>query len=155
MSYSYHGWNRTDSEKVGVILRSAMQDSCNAFTKETLKVLFPEEQKFDEQGNDLGKIAFKWAWRILGSLRFKKQVGDKTYDDTDTQVKLLAYVYIQYQDNINLDEDSVWHWIWIKMGLPAFTEWLESFPATGRISSADKLEKKKEDENIEWWNPQV
>ncbi|MBS3778670.1 MAG: hypothetical protein KGY50_05220 [Candidatus Thermoplasmatota archaeon] len=152
MSYSYHGWSNRDSEKVGVILRSAMQDSCNAFTKETLKVLFSERIVDDV---DIGKIAFKWAWRIIGSLRFKKQVGDRTYDDTDTQVKLLSYIYIQYHDDVNLDEDKVWHWIWIKMGLPAFTEWLESFPATGRISSADKLEKKKEEENIEWWNPQV
>jgi len=149
MGYGGHRWERTDSEKVSKILRSAMQDSCKAFTEETLKPFFPKKMVDDV---DIGEVAFKWAWRIVGSLRFKKKIGDNTFDHTDVQEKLLSYIFLKYDQGINLDKDLAWKWLWIKKGLPAFTEWIESFPSTGRISSADKLEKENKKEEIEeWW----
>lgn len=137
MPYSREGYRQYSSdEKISMVIRSALQDASKVFKKETIDIIFSKNKK-DKQGNDLDEICQKWAWKIIGSLKYNKE----------KQVKLLLVVWLMYNKNKNLDKDTLWHLIWMREGLPLFSERIESFPATGRIAPMDKLEKNEKNKN--------
>jgi hypothetical protein len=137
MPYSREGYRQYSSdERISMVLRSALQDASKVFKKETIDIMFSEKKK-DKQGNDLDVICQKWAWKIVGSLKYNK----------DKQVKLLLVVWLMYNKNKNLDNDTLWHLIWMREGLPLFSERIESFPATGRVAPMDKLDKDDKNKN--------
>jgi len=127
------------SEKISIILRSQFQDITRLFNDERIKVLFPEKIV---DSVDIGKIAQKWARTITTTLRFYKNQNKYGVEiDADKEFDLLFEIYMLYHKGINLDKSRYWHLRWMEEGIPAFTRWLDSFPATARGATADKLEK--------------
>ena len=133
--------------KLFKVLRSAMQDTMLATKVEAIDVLFPEKMV---DGEDIGKIAAMWATRVITTCRFYKS-KDKEIDDKKSY-KLVVLIWALYNKGINLNTSKTWKMIWIKMGLPAISTWIESFPASGRIAAADNLVKPtKKKESEDWW----
>jgi len=115
-----------------------MQDSCREFSDNVVKPFFPEKII---DGVDIGKVSYQFTWKILSTLKFKKEIGNLTTDEINTMRKLLGYIRLSYRKGENLLTSKKWEWLWFMHGLPAFSEWLESYPALGRAAAADKLEK--------------
>ena len=129
MAYGREGYRKYSSdEKISMVLRSAVQDACLVFKKESIDVMFPE--KIVDKV-DIGKVASKWTWKIIGSLN----------NNTELQKKLLRVVWLRYNQGKNLDKDEIWHHIWRETGLPLFSDKINDLPATGKVAPMDKLEK--------------
>lgn len=140
-----------DKEKVSMLLRSQFQDITRAFNEGQIKVIFPKKLV---DGVDIGEIAQKWARVITTTLRFYKNYGKFGAEiDTSKHFDLFFEIFLLYHKNVNLDTSKYWHLIWMEEGIPAFTRWLDSFPATARGAAADKLEKeeKPKQDIEEWW----
>lgn len=140
-----------DTEKVSMLLRSQFQDVTRTFNDERIKVLFPSKII---DGIDIGEIAQKWARVITTTLRFYIKYGEYGAEiDADKEFDLLFEIYLLYHKNINIDKSKYWHLRWMEEGIPAFTRWLDSFPATARGASADELTKpdKSKQDIEEWW----
>ena len=141
-----------DTEKVSMLLRSQFQDVTRTFNDERIKVLFPSKII---DGIDIGEVAQKWARVITTTLRFYiKHSKDGEWEiDAEKEFDLLFEIYLLYHKNINIDESKYWHLRWMEEGIPAFTRWLDSFPATARGASADELTKpdRSKQDADEWW----
>jgi len=140
-----------DTEKVSMLLRSQFQDIVRSFNDKRIKVLFPAKMI---DGVDIGEIAHGWARDVVTALRFYIKYGKYGAEiDADKEFELLFEIYMLYHKNINLDTSKYWHIRWMEEGIPAFTRWLDGFPATARGAAADELEKKeKTKQDIEeWW----
>jgi len=134
-----------------MLLRSQFQDVTRTFNDERIKVLFPSKII---DGIDIGEIAQKWARVITTTLRFYIKYGEYGAEiDADKEFDLLFEIYLLYHKNINIDKSKYWHLRWMEEGIPAFTRWLDSFPATARGASADELTKpdKSKQDIEEWW----
>ena len=133
--------------KLFKVLRSAMQDTMLTTKQETIDILFPEKIV---DGEDIGEIASKWATRVITTCRFYKNKEEEM--DEKQAYKLVVLIWALYNKGINLNTSKTWKMIWIKMGLPAISNWIERFPASGRIAAADNLEKPvKKKESEDWW----
>jgi len=140
-----------DKEKISFLLRSQFQDVTRTFNDKRIKVLFPSKKV---NGVDIGEIAQGWARDIITTLRFYRNYSKFGAEiDTNKEFELLFEIYMLYHKNINLDTNKYWHIRWMEEGMPAFTRWLDSFPATARGAAADVLEKKEKHNNNpeEWW----
>jgi len=141
-----------DTEKISFLLRSQFQDITRTFNDNRIKVLFPTKLI---DGVDIGEIAQKWARDITTTLRFYRKYSKFGAEiDTNKEFELLFEIYLLYHKNVNLDKSIYWHIIWMEEGLPAFTRWLDSFPATARGAAADTLEKppdNNKDKPDKWW----
>lgn len=140
-----------DTEKVSMLLRSQFQDITRTFNEENIKILFPTKLV---NSVDIGMIAQNYARKVTTSLRFYIKYGKYGAEiDADKEFELLFEIYLLYHKNINLDTSKYWHIRWMEEGIPAFTRWLDSFPATARGAAADELEKpeKPKKELEEWW----
>jgi len=141
-----------DTEKVSMLLRSQFQDVTRTFNDERIKVLFPSKII---DGIDIGEIAQNWARVITTTLRFYIKYGkDGEWEiDAEKEFDLLFEIYLLYHKNINLDTNKYWHLRWMEEGIPAFTRWLDSFPATAIGAAADELTKpdKSKQDIEEWW----
>lgn len=164
-----------DTEKISILLRSQFQDVTRTFNNERIKVLFPpklvysekekviftneetgkqEEREISVDGVDIGEIAQKWARVITTTLRFYIKYGRYGAEiDANKEFDLLFEIYLLYHKNVNLDKSKYWHLRWMEEGIPAFTRWLDSFPATARGAAADVLEKeeKPKQKHEQWW----
>ena len=142
-----------DTEKVSFLLRSQFQDVTRTFNNARIKVLFPSK-KID--GADIGEIAQGWARDVVTTLRFYRKYGEYGAEiDANKEFELLFEIYILYHKNVNLDKSKYWHLIWMEEGLPAFTRWLDSFPATARGAAADELTKqdkphRRRESDVQW-----
>lgn len=130
-----------DTEKVSFLLRSQFQDITRVLNDKRIKILFPSK-KID--GADIGEIAQGWARDVVTTLRFYRKYGEYGAEiDANKEFELLFEIYMLYHKNVNLDKSKYWHLRWMEEGLPAFTRWLDKFPATARGAAADELEKKE------------
>jgi len=137
-----------DKEKVSFLLRSQFQDITRAFNEENIKVLFPTKMV---DGVDIGEIAQGYARKVATSLRFYRKYSKFGAEiDASKEFNLLFEIYMLYHKNINLDTSKYWHLIWMEEGIPAFTRWLDSFPATARGAAADVLDKPEKTEDSDF-----
>ena len=165
-----------DSEKVSLLLRSQFQDVTRTFNNKRIKVLFSTKIVYSERekviftdketgkqkgweinvGVDIGEIAQGWARDVVTTLRFYRNYSKFGAEiDTNKEFDLLFEIYLLYHKNINLDTSEYWHIRWMEEGMPAFTRWLDSFPATARGAAADVLEKEKktprrQEKDVQW-----
>ena len=149
MSYNTErGFKDTmDTEKTTRMLRSQFQDICYKIDKERIKVLFPEKIV---DGADIGEIAAKLARTVTTTLRFyRTQSGSNMEIDEKAESDLLIFIWMLYKKGINLDTSILWHLEWMKSGLPAFTRWLDTFPASARGAAADSLKKPDKEKTLE------
>ena len=138
MSYNTEGYYKysKETERVGAMLRSTVQDASRIFKKETIDTIFKTKKVNDK---DIGEISARWAWKVVGSLK----------NDHEKQVKLLMIIWMFYKKGINIDDDKTWHLIWMKIGLPLFSDKINDLPATGKVAPMDSLEKPQKDEGID------
>jgi len=137
--------NPVDTEKTTMLLRSQFQDICYDMNEERIKIMFPKKMVGDI---DIGEIAAKWARTVTTTLRFYKSAADQEIDTT-AEYKLLFFIWMLYKSGVNLDTSELWHLKWMKEGLPAFTRWLDTFPATARGAAADNLKKPDKEKAME------